>query len=493
MRLEFYSAALFALVGGLAGTAAAAPSDTDAQLVERGEYIARATDCIACHIGPDGMPYAGGKANATPLGDIVAPNISSSKKYGIGDYSLEDLTRVLRDGKAPGWKHLYPAMPYPDYRGMTDKDIEALYAYLQNIPAVDHAPEAETDLSFPFNIRPMMIVWNTMNLGKYSPPEGLDEQEARGQYIVDHMAHCGTCHTPRDDMMGSDYDRYLGGSQLGSWFAPNITSDETSGIGGWSNRQLAEYFKHGQVSYLAQAAGPMGEAVHHSLQYLTEEDRLAMAAYLKTVPPISDNGQQQAIFNPELSAPAAELEPVVVKATRFNPDQLGEHGLKPDDIEKPGSPEGLYAQHCAACHRDDGLGQPASHYASLNGNTTLRSANPRNLVAVILRGVAFSGATPRPLMPGYEGKLDNQEIADIANYVRTEFGGHSASDISKDDVAYIASGEQPVSDLIRYAPTLAWIGVLIVVLLIVAGIWIWRRRRQQGARAGRSHNVHPKE
>lgn len=487
MRLQLSSATVYVLIGSLAGTGAALAANEDSQLVEKGEYIARATDCIACHIGPDGTPYAGGKANATPLGDIIAPNISSSKEHGIGEYSLEDLTKVLRDGKAPYGKHLYPAMPYPDYRGMTDDDIAALYAYLQTTPAVEYAPEATTNLSFPFNIRPSMIVWNAMNLGKYDPPEGLDDQEARGQYLVDSLGHCGTCHTPRDAMMGSDYDQYLGGAQLGSWHAPNITSDEMAGIGAWSNQQLADYFKHAQVDYLAQATGPMGEAVHHSLQYLTDEDRLAMAAYLKTVPPIADDKQQHAVFDSEISNELAGREPVVIKATRYQQGQLAEHGLKPDDIKDPDSPAGLYAQHCAACHSDDGYGQPDSHYASLYGNTTLRSADPRNLVAVVLKGVAYSGATPRPLMPGFEGELDNQAVASIANHVRTKFGGHTASNIDADQVAYIASGKQPVSSFIRYAPLLAWTGIVVLVLLIIAGgVWIWRRRRARRTQS----NVH---
>ncbi|WP_084286486.1 cytochrome c [Halomonas halodenitrificans] len=479
MRLQYFSAAACLLIGGLASSTTALSDEPQEQLVERGRYIAQATDCIACHIGPDGTPYAGGQANRTPLGDIVAPNISSSEEYGIGSYSLSDLTRVLREGKAPGGKHLYPAMPYPSYQGMMDEDIEALYAYLQSVPAVDRAPEAETDLSFPFNVRLSMTVWNAINLGEYAPPEGLDDREARGQYIVDHMAHCGTCHTPRDDMMGSDYDQYLGGAQLGRWYAPNITSDDTSGIGAWSHQQLADYLKHGQAGYLAQAAGPMGEAVHHSLQYLTEDDRMAIAAYLKAVPAISDEKQQHAVFDPELGVPLAQLEPVVIKATDYRSDELEENGLKSNDIEEPSSPEGLYAQHCAACHRDDGMGQPDSHYASLKGNTTVRSANPRNLIAVVLEGISYNGATPRPLMPGFEGKLDDQEVADIANFVRTEFGEHSSSNIEEDDVAYIASGKQPTSTLIRFAPVLAWAGVLIILLLIVGGIWTWRRRRHQ--------------
>lgn len=489
MRHQSLLAAGLILVGGLAGTNAALAADKETSLVEQGQYIARATDCMACHVGPDGTPYAGGKPINTPMGEVIAPNISSSSKYGIGDYSLADLTGVLRDGQTPSDTHLYPAMPYPSYRGMTDSDIKALHAYLKTVKAVERAPEAATDLDFPFNMRLLMVAWNAMNLGTYEPPEGLDEKAARGQYIVDHMAHCGTCHTPRNDMMGSDYDQYLSGAPLGRWYAPNITRDDTAGIGAWPDDQLAAYFQNGQAGYIAQAAGPMGEAVHDSLQYLSKNDRLAIAAYLKTVPAIADEDQQQPVFDAEISAGLTGREPLVSPATHYPAEELETHGLKPTDIKDPDSPAGLYAQHCASCHGDDGDGQPVSYYASLNGNTTLRSANPRNLVAVILNGVAYRGAAPGPLMPGFEDQLNHQQIADIANHVRTEFGGHDKSSLDADQVAKIASGKQPVPTLIRYAPLLAWLGVLVVVLLIGGGLWFWWRRRQRHTQGTPDHTA----
>ncbi|SDR72134.1 Cytochrome c, mono-and diheme variants [Halopseudomonas litoralis] len=492
MRHQLLMAAGLFLVGSMYGATAMAAEtpDNQAQLIERGKYIARAADCMACHIGPDGTPFAGGKPTPTPLGDIVATNISSSKEFGIGEYSVEDLTGVLHDGKTPTGKHLYPAMPYPDYRGMTADDIEALQAYLQTVPAVEHAPEAETNLDFPFNMRFLMIGWNVINLDEEVTATDMD----RGRYLVEHLAHCGTCHTPRDDLMGSDEGRYLAGAQLERWHAPNITSDETAGIGSWSNRQLADYFKHGQTGYLAQAAGPMGEAVHHSLQYLTDSDRMAIAAYLKTVPQIADDQQKHPVFDPQINRQLIGRDPVVIKATRFKPEELQSHGLKTEDIEDPDSAAGLYLQHCAGCHMEDGSGQPVSFYASLQGNTALRSANPRNLVAVILDGVAYNGATPRPLMPGFEGKLDNQQIAKVANYVRVEFGGHTSSNIDANQVDHIASGEQPVSGLIRYAPILAWLGVLVAVLLIIGLVWFfWARRRRQYAPRASRHTAHSKE
>nr|WP_298376688.1 cytochrome c [uncultured Halomonas sp.] len=482
MRHHLLLASGLLLAGGLASVATASAADKDSSLIEQGQYIARATDCMACHVGPDGTEFAGGKPISTPMGDIIAPNISSSGEYGIGNYSLEDLTGVLRNGKTPSGTHLYPAMPYPSYRGMTDEDVKALYAYLQTVPAVDRKPKAQTDLDFPFNIRLLMSFWNAQNLDRYEPPKGLDDQAARGQYFVDHLGHCGTCHTPRNDLMGSDYDQYLGGGPLGPWQAPNITSNETSGIGLWSNEQLAEYFQNGQMSYAAQAAGPMGEAVHDSLQYMSKDDRLAIAAYLKTVPALANEDQQQPVFDPEINQQLIGREPVVTKATNYTSDQLKKHGLKTGDIKEPDSPAGLYAQHCASCHGQEGYGQPVSHYASLVGNTTLRSANPRNLVGVLLNGVAYRGATPGALMPGFEGKLDNGQIASVANYVRTEFGGHADSALEADQVDHIASGKQPVPTLIRYAPLLAWLGIAVLVLLIAGGVWWWLRRRNQSDR-----------
>lgn len=481
MKRQLLRVAGVFVIAGLTGITSMA-ADNDSPMVQKGQYIARATDCLSCHVGIDGTPFAGGKPIATPLGDIIAPNISSSKKYGIGDYSAEDFARVLRKGKTSWFRHLYPAMPYPAYQGMADDDINALYAYLQTVPAVERKPEAETDLDFPFNIRSSMIVWNAINLGKDHPQQKIDNQAIRGRYIVDNMAHCGTCHTPRNALMGSDFSQYLGGGQVGSWYAPNITSDNSAGIGAWSVEQLVDYFKNGQTDYVAQAAGPMGEAVHYSLKYLTNEDLSSVAAYLKTVPAIANEKQKQPVLDTQISARIARQEPSVTKATRYAPDELAGHGLKTGGIDKPGSASGLYAQHCAACHSVDGFGQPDSFYASLIGNTTLRRDDPRNVVAVILNGVAFNGATPRPLMPGFEKKLDNQTIASLANYVRTEFGGHTISNVDAEQVAYIASGKQPVSAVIRYAPLLAWLGAVVVALLIVSGIWFWWKRRRQPSR-----------
>lgn len=458
--------------------------------IEHGKYIARAADCAACHMGPDGTPYAGGRPISTPMGDVVATNITSSKEYGIGDYSLEDLTNVLRHGKTPDGSHLYPAMPYPSYRGMKQDDIAALYAYLQSIPAVDREPEAHTDMDFPFNFRILMAMWNTLELEDDPASQGQDGAVSRGQYLVDHLAHCGTCHTPRDDFMASDSTRYLSGARLGIWSAPNITSDETSGIGAWQDQQLADYFKHGMAGYVAQAAGPMGEAVHQSLQYLSEKDRLAIAAYLKTVPAIEDDAQQQPVFDQMANQALLGHEPVVSPATRHREDTLATQGLRPDDIAQPDTGQGLYLTHCAACHAADGNGQPVSYYPSLNGNTTLRRADPRNLIAVITEGVAYQGATPLPQMPGFAEVLSHAETAKVANHVRTEFGGHDESQLTAQDVNELITGERPVPALIRHAGTLAWLGIIVAVTLAgLAGWWLWRRRdRRQPASA--TSNTH---
>lgn len=230
------------------------------------------------------------------------------------------------------------------------------------------------------------------------------------------------------------------------------------------------------MGYAAQAAGPMGEAVHYSLQYLSKDDRLAMAAYLKSVPAIADKDQLQPVLDTRINDTLLNREPEINKSTRYNDQQLAEQGLKTDDINDPDSAKGLYALHCASCHGEDGYGQATSYYASLIGNTTLRTADPRNLVAVIVEGVGFRGATPKPLMPGFADKLDHEQIASLTNYVREEFGAHDNSQVDAKQVAYIASGKQKVSALFAMPP-LSVARIIRLLVFIAAGIWYWRRRR----------------
>ncbi|MGH8809949.1 MAG: c-type cytochrome, partial [Noviherbaspirillum sp.] len=262
----------------------AAPDLSSTDLIKRGQYLATAGDCVACHTAPGGKPMAGGLSLPTPLGPIISTNITPSKTQGIGNYTEAQFTDALRKGVRADGQHLYPAMPYPSYAKVTDDNAHALYAcFMQGVAPVDTPPAQQTNLPFPFNIRLSMAAWNLLFLD--SKPFVADASKGaewnRGAYLTRGLAHCSTCHTPRNMLMAEDLSRELGGGEVGSWYAPNITSDANSGVGGWSEQEIVDYMRFGQVANKGQAAGPMAEAIDHSLRHLTADDSHAIAVYLK--------------------------------------------------------------------------------------------------------------------------------------------------------------------------------------------------------------------
>jgi mono/diheme cytochrome c family protein len=254
---------------------AALAADADPALVERGHYLAVAGDCGACHSAPGDKPMAGGLAVGTPIGAIISTNITPSKIAGIGTYTLAQFAAALRRGVRADGARLYPAMPYTAYAGVTDADVKALYSYFMlGVAPVDQRP-AEPRLPFPFNIRLSMMAWNLLFLDTkpFTPDPGKSAEWNRGAYLAVTLGHCGTCHTPRNLLMAEEGSRLLAGSDLGTWFAPNITSSANSGIGAWSVGDLVSYMRDGRAAGKGQAAGPMAEAIDHSLRHLSEGDR----------------------------------------------------------------------------------------------------------------------------------------------------------------------------------------------------------------------------
>ena len=412
-------------------------SPANSELVNRGAYIARAADCMACH----GEDYTGGTAIETPMGEIYSTNITPSKRYGIGDYTETDLKNALQKGRAPSHM-LYPAMPYPSYSGMKEEDISALFAYLQTVPAVDEAPKHKTNLPFPFNIRSLMLGWNFLNVPSTEKRDGLNETQKRGEYLVNNLEHCGTCHTPRNSTMGFDKKMYLSGAQLGHWHAPNITPDESSGIGSWSEQDIITYLRTGELDQRAYAGGPMGEVSAVDVSRLPTpvnesitHDLLAQKDYLAQAKTEASNGSN--------------------------------------------SPESLYLAACGSCHGVDGYGQPDARYAPIVGLSSIRREKPDALVNMILHGV--EGATDTsPIMPGFSEELNSEQIAGIANYVRVNFGGLANSEVSAADVDRIANTGVDKPFLIKYAGLLAIIGILVaiaVIIFIIRAILGSKRRR----------------
>jgi mono/diheme cytochrome c family protein len=459
---------LSALALVLASLNASADSP-DAGQIRRGEYLATAGDCIACHTAPGGKAMAGGLPLLTPVGTIVATNITPSRTHGIGNYTLAQFSAALRKGVRADGANLYPAMPYTAYAQVTDADVQALYAYfMHGVQAVDAAPASRTALPFPFNIRWSMAGWNLLFLNNkpFVADPSKSAEYNRGAYLAGGLAHCATCHTPRNMMMAEMSSRALGGADIAGWHAPNITSDANSGVGGWSEQELVDYMRLGHVAGKAQAAGPMAEAVDHSLRHLSTEDLRAIAVYVKSVPAVHDGADSRPAYG--WGAAADQLDSI--------------RGIPlPKDLNQMTGPQ-LYDAHCATCHQARGQGSFDGALPSLFHNTTLGRANTDNLVMVMLEGVRREGAregeTAEVRMQGFARTLSDQQIATLGNYLQKTYG-NPRGEVTPAQVKALRAGGG--SSSLR---TAAWIGIALFAIILVAAIFAMIRRKRRTVGVG---------
>jgi len=474
----------------MTGAPVQAPLPEDAAqkaLVERGHYLAVASDCTACHTAPGAAnngAFGGGYIFLLPpMGQIVSTNITPSKQYGIGNWSERDFARAVREGVRPNGVHLYPAMPYAEYSTLTDADIHALYAYfMQGVAPVNAAPKEQTAANFPFNLPGEMLVWNTLFLNKqrFEPNPKDSDLINRGHYLVDGPAHCGTCHTPRNFLMAAEKSRYLGGAELSGWWAPNITPDPVGGIGGWSEAELLRYLQTGHLRDKSQAAGPMAEAVEYSFRHMTDYDLRAIAAYLKTIPPLPTKGQTEVAYAPH--------KPINSSFTQYEIPAPGAGSpLAADSATANGAL--LYNTACAACHGANGQGADDGSSPSLLANRAVGSAQPNAAIMAVAFGVYRDGADGKIAMPGFYAKttpifaaMNEEQIAAVVNYVRGNFG-HREDKIDAAQVKTIlAGGTMPF--LIEYAPQLAYTGIPIGLIVLLGLIYYVFFRRKKPGRAG---------
>lgn len=429
----------------------------DADLIKRGEYIATAGDCVACHTADSGASLAGGLPLPTPFGVIVSTNITPSKTFGIGNYSLTQFADALRKGVRADGARLYPAMPYTSYAQVSDDDVAALYAYLMNrVTPIDAAPP-QTNLSFPFNIRLSMAAWNLLFLDSkpFVPDPSKPADWNRGAYLVRGLTHCSACHTPRNILMAEESSHDLGGADVGGWSAPNITSDKNSGVGAWSEQDLVDYLRTGHAANKAQAAGSMVEAVDHSFRYLTDSDLHSIAIYIRTVPALHDGADTRPAF--EWGAASDGLSSIRGVELPTDPNQMS-------------GPQ-LYDAHCATCHGSDGQGSHDGALPSLFHNTALGRTNTNNLVMAILEGIHRQPDTPDLLMPAFASELSDQQIVTLCQYLTQHYGNPDAQ-TSLQQVSDLRSGR--TSSFLLVA---ARLGMIVAALLLIAIIAFMLRRR----------------
>jgi len=395
-----------------------------ADLVKRGAYLARAGDCIACHTADKSRPYAGGLPIGTPFGTLYTPNITPDADTGIGRWSDADFVRAMHEGVGKGGEHLYPAFPYTEYTRIAERDVLAIRAYLNTLTPIHYTPP-RNDLKFPFNQRWLLFFWKLFNFheGRFVPDPKQSPQWNRGAYLVEGLAHCEECHTPRNFMQGLKASDRLSGEVQAGWHAFNITPDKTSGIGNWSDDDLVHYLSVGVAPGRANAAGPMAEVVADSTQFLTREDLRSIGVYLRSVPPVAGGDTHP---RDRWGKPADD----VTQLRGTSP--VGVNGAQ------------LFLGNCASCHDWSGRGiggDAALAYPSLIHNSVVGANNASNLALVVLHGVTRKTKDANVLMPGFGNELNDEQIAAIVNYVTEHFGNPRAT-LTAGDVAQLRARQQ---------------------------------------------------
>ncbi|MDM7942088.1 MAG: cytochrome c [Hydrogenophaga sp.] len=366
-------------------------------LVERGAYLARAGNCMACHTDRGGAAYAGGRAVPTPFGAVLSTNLTPHKATGIGQWSAADFWRAMHHGQSKDGRLLYPAFPYTSTTLVTREDSDALYAFLQSQPAVEQ-PNRPHGLRFPYNTPVALAVWRALYFepASFEPAPEQSAEWNRGAYLTRGLAHCAACHAERDPLGGSSPAQAFRGGLMPAqdWVAPSLRSAREGGVAHWDTSQVVALLKAG-VADGASVMGPMAEVVLHGTQHLSDADLRAMAVFLQALPP-------------------HETPPATVEAA--DPQQIVRG-------------EQLYAQQCAQCHGDSGEGS-AGVYPRLAGNRAVTQDTPHNVVQAILGG-GFAPATaahPRPYgMPPYRTLLNDEEVAAVATYLRQSWGNRAGA------------------------------------------------------------------
>ncbi|WP_053269058.1 c-type cytochrome [Pseudomonas chlororaphis] len=383
----------------------AAAASFDPALVSRGEYVARVSDCVACHSLPGKAPFAGGLEMATPLGAIHATNVTPDRDAGIGAYSLADFDRAVRQGVAPGGRRLYPAMPYPSYVKLSDDDMRALYAFFMKGVQPASQPNVPSDIPWPLNMRWPIALWNGLfaPTTPYAAKPAEDALWNRGAYIVQGPGHCGSCHTPRglafnEKALDESGAPFLAGALLDGWYAPSLRQDANSGLGRWSEPQIVQFLKTGRNKH-AVVYGSMTEAFNNSTQFMADEDLAAIARYLKSLPgdPQRDGTpwQYQAVSAARLDSPGAHT----------------------------------YVTRCASCHGLDGQGQ-AEWMPPLAGATSALAKENASAINITLNGsqrVVAAGVPDAYRMPAFREQLSDREIAEVLTFVRGTWGNQGGA------------------------------------------------------------------
>ena len=368
------------------------------QTMAQGEYLVRIGGCVSCHTSNGGEPLAGGRRIDTPFGPVFTSNLTPSPTHGIGAWTFADFETALRWGRSRDGRLLLPAFPYNHTSVFTPQDMHAMFTWLKSVKPVDVASPTH-QLSWPLGTQPVIAVWRSLYFSPttFKPDEQQSEVWNRGAYLVQSAGHCAACHGQRNALGSFPAVDDLSGGFLSSqmWFAPSLVDPTQTTLARSTTQDIAQLLRAGQNTS-ASVSGPMAEFVQHVGQHLSVADGLAIATYLKSR--VASPSHIAAIHSATLasSTPAAQT---------------------------------IYANHCATCHGDKGEGK-AGRYPSLAGNPAVVLAQPDNLIQMALYG-GYGPSThdrPRPFgMPPYLFTLNNQQIADVLNHIRSQWGNQATA------------------------------------------------------------------
>jgi mono/diheme cytochrome c family protein len=406
----------------------------DAVLVAQGRYVAAAADCAGCHSAPGRPPYSGGLGLASPIGIIHSTNITPDRESGIGGWTLDEFDRAVRHGMNRKGVSLYPAMPYPSYARMTDTDLIALYAYLMRGVEPVALAKPDNEIPWPLSMRWPLAIWRKVFGPRDTQPmfDGeryADASIARGAYLVQGPGHCGSCHTPRartlqEKALDDSSDVFLsGGPVIDGWVAVSLRGEAAEGLGGWTEEDIVRTLRSARNERHAVIGSPMQDAITHGTQDLTDKDLLAIARYLKTLPP-----------RPGASAtPAPKADPAAARSLDPTAQALDPTARLLAAGREPSRGAQLFVDNCAACHRTSGEGA-AGVFPAMARNSSVLSPNPESLVRLILEGSSLPPTRTAPSalgMPGFGWRMSDEEVAELATFVRQSFGNEAGSVSSK--------------------------------------------------------------
>jgi len=398
--------------GGVAGFAVAwrpaipaieppAPPSFDAALVRRGRDLAALGNCNDCHTVRGGKAFAGGLPVPTPFGTIYSSNITADADTGIGRWSEMAFRRAMRSGVDRDGAHLYPTFPYDHFTNVTDEDDQALYAYLMTRPAV-HAAAPANRLAFPLDQRFVVAGWKLLFLrrGTYQPDGTQTAEWNRGAYLVEGLAHCGACHTPRNALGAERVSASFAGGDVDNWHAYAINARSPSPVP-WNTEALFAYLRQGWHPDHGVARGPMAEVVSN-LSSVDEKDVHAIAVYMTSVfgPPTPDHIRRGDEVLAQIKSPT----------------------VPPGQAETAGA--AIYAAACATCHE---TGRPLPYGGvNLGLSTAISGPDPRNAVNIILAGIRPVEGERSPIMPGFANAMTDGQVAAVLNYLRSRFSNQPA-------------------------------------------------------------------